>query len=317
MVAGQNNFVASKFINKTKMLNSKSIGDKIATARKNTNLSQAELAQQVSISPQAVGKWERGESMPDITTLNCLAEILGVDLNYFSESFQSVDTEVTTFEPLDKQSVEFSSSKQKKKPSWDMSKLNLTDSDFSGLKNLHEKLSSTNIQRCLFIGSEMAGLILNNNNVDSCDFSNSDISNSHIQNSMLGKNTFKNCSLKSTKFSRSYIEGCDFTGADFAEAEFKTGGFGKNTIVNAMLNGTNFIEMGIQDIVFEGILEDCRFENCTFYGVKFQNATLLNTFFKNNKKFKRVKFNNCKVDKLTYAFLKNNLADLAGITLIS
>jgi uncharacterized protein YjbI with pentapeptide repeats len=317
MVAGQNNFVASKFINKTKMLNSKSIGDKIATARKNTNLSQAELAQQVSISPQAVGKWERGESMPDITTLNCLAEILGVDLNYFSESFQSVDTEVTTFEPLDKQSVEFSSSKQKKKPSWDMSKLNLTDSDFSGLKNLQEKLSSTNIQRCLFIGSEMAGLILNNNNVDSCDFSNSDISNSHIQNSMLGKNTFKNCSLKSTKFSRSYIEGCDFTGADFAEAEFKTGGFGKNTIVNAMLNGTNFIEMGIQDIVFEGILEDCRFENCTFYGVKFQNATLLNTFFKNNKKFKRVQFNNCKVDKLTYAFLKNNLANLAGITLIS
>ncbi|MEI6349172.1 MAG: hypothetical protein WCP69_14585 [Bacteroidota bacterium] len=29
------------------MLNSKSIGDKIATARKKTNLSQAELAQQV------------------------------------------------------------------------------------------------------------------------------------------------------------------------------------------------------------------------------------------------------------------------------
>jgi uncharacterized protein YjbI with pentapeptide repeats len=317
MEAEQNNFVASKFINKTKMLNSKSIGDKIATARKKTNLSQSELAQQVSISPQAVGKWERGESMPDITTLNRLAEILGVDLNYFSESFQSVDTEVKSFEPLDNQSVEFPSSKQNKKPSWDISKLNLTDSDFSGLKNLHEKLSSTNIQRCLFIGSEMSGLILNNNNVDSCDFSNSYISNSHIQNSMLGKNTFKDCSLISTKFSRSNIEGCDFTGADFAEAEFNTGGFVKNTIVNAKLNGTNFIEMGIQDIVFEGILEDCRFENCTFYGVKFQNATLLNTFFKNNKKFKRVQFNNCKVDKLTYAFLKNNLADLKGITLIS
>jgi uncharacterized protein YjbI with pentapeptide repeats len=134
---------------------------------------------------------------------------------------------------------------------------------------------------------------------------------------MLGKNTFKNCSLKSSKFSRSYIEGCDFTGTDFDETEFKTGGFGKNTILNAKLNGTNFIEMGIQDIVFEGILEDCHFENCTFYSVKFQNATLLNTFFKNNKKFKRVQFNNCKVDKLTYAFLKNNLADLTGITLIS
>ena len=47
------------------MLNSNSIGNKIAEARKKINLSQAELAQQVSISPQAVGKWERGESMPD------------------------------------------------------------------------------------------------------------------------------------------------------------------------------------------------------------------------------------------------------------
>lgn len=297
------------------MLNSKSIGDKITTARKKANLSQAELAQQVSISSQAVGKWERGESMPDITTLNRLAEILGVDLNYFSESFQNVNAEMTALDKSDNL-VELSNT-QKKKRSWDMSKLNLTDSDFSGLKNLHEKLSSTNIQRCLFIGSEMSGLILNNNNVDSCDFSNSDISNSQIQNSMLGKNTFKNCSLKSSKFSRSCIEGCDFTGADFAETEFKTGAFGKNTIVDTKLNGTNFIDMGIQDIVFEGILEDCRFENCTFYGVKFQNATLLNTFFKNNKKFKRVQFNNCKVDKLTYAFLKNNLADLTDVTIIS
>jgi uncharacterized protein YjbI with pentapeptide repeats len=83
------------------------------------------------------------------------------------------------------------------------------------------------------------------------------------------------------------------------------------------LNGANFFEMAIQDIVFEGTLEDNRFENCSFYGVKFQNATLLNTFFKNNKKFKRVQFINCKVDKLTYVFLKNNLADLTGITLIS
>ena len=297
------------------MLNSKSIGNKIATARKKTNLSQAKLAQQVCISPQAIGKWERGESMPDITTLNRLAEILGVDLNYFSENFQAVNPEITVLEESNNNPEELSKT-QKKKTSWDMSKLNLTDSDFSGLKNLHQKLSSANIQQCLFIGSEMSGLFLKNNNVDNCNFTNSDISNSQIQNSMLNKNEFRNCSLKSTKFLKSYIENCDFTEADLTDAEFKNGGFGKNTIVNAKLNGINFFEMAIQDIVFEGTLEDSRFENCSFYGVKFQNATLLNTFFKNNKKFKRVQFVNCKVDKLTYAFLKNNLADLTGITLI-
>jgi len=298
------------------MLNSKFIGDKIATARKKINLSQAELAQQVSISPQAVGKWERGESMPDITTLNRLAEILDVDLNYFSENFQAINAEITALKKSNDNSDVLSKT-PKKKNSWDMSKLNLADSDFSGLKNLHEKLSSTNIQRCLFVGSEMSGLLLKNNNVDNCDFTNSDISNSQIQNSMLNKNEFRNCSLKSIKFLKSYIENCDFTEADLTDAEFKSGGFGKNTIANATLNGTNFFEMAIQDIVFEGTLEDCRFENCSFYSVKFQNATLQNTFFKNNKKFKRVQFVDCKVDKLTYAFLKNNLADLTGITLIS
>lgn len=298
------------------MLNSKSIGSKIATARKNKNLSQAELAQLVSISPQAVGKWERGESMPDITTLDRLAGFLGVDLNYFSENFQTADAERTSLPKSENNFVELSDI-QSNKPGWDLSKLNLTDSDFSGLKNLHEKLSSTNIQRCLFIGSELSGLNLNNNNVDGCDFSDSDISKSNIRNSMLSRNTFINCSLKNTIFSRSYIDGCDFSGADFTGTEYKSGGFSKNIIANANLNGTVFFDMGIQDVVFEGILDDCRFEQCTFYGVKFQNATLLNTFFKNNKKFKRIQFNNCKVDKLTYAFLKNNLADLKGITLIS
>lgn len=298
------------------MLNSNLIGDKIATARKKLNLSQAELAKQVSISPQAVGKWERGESMPDINTLNRLAEILGVDLNYFSGNVQAVNTESTALEKNKYPSNNLSKSQQKKS-AWDMSKLNLTDSDFSGLKNLNEKLSSSNIQRCLFIASEMSELFLKSNHVDNCNFTDSDISHSQIHDSMLNRNVFRNCSLKSTKFINSFIEACDFTDADLTETEFKNGGFSKNTIVNAKLNGANFFEMAIQDIIFEGTLEDNHFENCSFYGVKFQNATLLNTFFKNNKKFKRVQFVNCNVDKLTYAFLKNNLADLTGITLIS
>ncbi|HSY62734.1 MAG TPA: helix-turn-helix domain-containing protein, partial [Cytophaga sp.] len=193
------------------MLNSNSIGNKIAAARKKTNLSQAELAQQVSISPQAVGKWERGESMPDINTLSHLAKILGVDLNYFSDGFQSTDKEITNAEPFTKQSTELPSGNEKKKLNWDMSKLNLVDSDFSGLKNLHEKFSSSNMQRCLFIGSDMSGLTLNSNNIDGCDFTDSNISNSQIQSSNIGNNIFKNCSLKETEFSKCNINACDFS----------------------------------------------------------------------------------------------------------
>lgn len=117
------------------MLETKKIGNKIAEARKKVNMSQAQLAERLLfINPQAVGKWERGESMPDITTLNHLAEILGVDLNYFSENFHSSVTEKIPGEPLVNQSAELPSEKQKKKLSRDMSGGNWVDADFSGLK---------------------------------------------------------------------------------------------------------------------------------------------------------------------------------------
>src|SRR6185312_1055948 len=200
-------------------------------------------------------------------------------------------------------SDELPSGAQKKKLSWDMSHENLVDTDFSGLKNLHEKFIYSNMQRCLFVGSDLSGLHLKSNNVERCDFSDSDISSSHIQNSHLAKNIFKNCSLKETEFSRSYIEGGDFSGADFTGMVFKSGGFGNNTIVNAVWNRTSFIDTQLVDIVFEGRLEDCYFENCVFTRVTFQHSTLMNTFSKNNKRLKRIRFIDCKADNLSYAFL--------------
>ena len=308
-------------------METKKIGNKIAEARKKINISQAELAQRLFISPQAVGKWERGESMPDIVTFNRLAEILGLDLNYFSETFQSVVNKTATNESMIKQSTELPSVKQEKKLSWDMSRGNWVDADFSGLKNLHDKFSSSNMQRCKFIGSDLSGLLLKNNNVDSCDFSGSDLSSSHIQNSNLANNLFKDCSLKETEFSESYIYGCDLTGADLTGVVIKSGGFtgvavksddfGKNTIADAVWNRTSFIDTQIADIVFTGILEDCYFENSEFTRVTFKNATLMNTFFKNNKKLKRIRFIDCKADRMTYEFLKQGNADLTGITLLT
>jgi len=293
------------------MESTKTIGNKIAEARKKATISQAQLAESLFISSQAVGKWERGESMPDITTFIRLAEILGVDLNYFSESFQSVVTETIPVEP----STDLPSEKQKKKLNWNMSSGNWVDADFSGLKNLHEKFSSSNLQRCLFIGSEMSGLLLKGNNVENCDFSNSDISSSRIQNSYFVNNLFKVSSFKNAEFSGSYIMGCDFTDANFTEAVFKSGGLQKNSIANAVWNRTSFIGMNLDDLVFDGTINDCSFENCAFKKVVFQKATLINTFFK-NKNLKRVQFIDCQVDRITYAFLKNGKADLSGIMLL-
>lgn len=296
------------------MQNSKLIGNKITEARKKINLSQAELAQHVSISSQAVGKWERGESMPDITTLSRLSEIFGVDLNYFSENSRSVDTVVTAHKLLEK-SIELPTAK--KKHSWDMSEGNWVDADFSGLKNLQEKFSSSNLQRCKFIGSDLSGLLLKSNNVDSCDFSDSNICNSKVYNSHLVNNFFKGCSFKETDFAESHIKGCNFSDADFSDVVFKSTSLEKTIVANATWNRTCFIATTITDAVFNGTLENCSFENCGFTKVTFQNATLVNTFFKNNKNLKKIKFIDCQTDRMTYEFLKSGKADLEGIKLIT
>lgn len=297
------------------MLNSKSIGNKIALARKKLNLSQAELAQQVSISSQAVGKWERGESMPDITTLNRLAEIMGVDLNYFSDSFQSVNTEAGSLEPLNVEASEFPVTNKKKKLSWNMSESNWLNVDFSGLKNLQEKFSSSNIENCKFIGSDLSGLLLRNNNFDACNFSDSKIIGSQIQKSNIANSLFNNCLLNETEFSGSFVYGCNFIEADFSGVVIKSGGFEKNTIANAVWNSTSFIDTHIRDIVFEGTIEDCCFEKCTFAKVTFQNSKLVNTFFKYND-LKRIQFINCQADRMTYELLKNGKANLTGLIVI-
>jgi uncharacterized protein YjbI with pentapeptide repeats len=297
------------------MVNFKMIGNKIAEARKKVNISQAQLAQRLFISSQAVGKWERGESMPDIITFNRLAEILGVDLNYFSEGLFPVSTEIIPGESSEKQTNDLLSSKQKKNRSWDMSRGNWMDADFSGLKNLHEKFSSSNMLRCKFVGSDLSGLLLKNNNVQTCDFSGSDLSRSQIQNSNLSNNLFKECSMKETEFSQTYITGCDFTGADFTGVIIKSGCFGKNTIVDAVWNCTSFIDSHVADVIFTGTLQDCSFENCSFTKVIFENATIINTFLK-NKSLKKIRFIDCQADRMTYEFLKNGKANLTGITLI-
>lgn len=291
------------------MIHSKFIGEKISSGRKKLNFSQADLAEKLFISPQAIGKWERGESLPDITTLNRLTEIFSVDLNYFSENFSS--KEVT--EPID--SLETSNASANKQ-SWDLSKQNLVDLDLSGIENLKEQLNASNIQNCLFVGSNLEGISLTSNNISNCNFSNSNLGNSQIQNSNLADNSFESCKLNNSKLLKSYFTNCNFKETDFSETAFQSSYFTNCKLQNATFKESKFLDAGFQDLIFNGTIENCSFENCSFSGVKFENAILINTFFKNNRKLKKVQFIDCQMDKLTYAFLKNNQANLKDVVII-
>ena len=57
-------------------LNTKLMGSFLQTERKKMGLTQSELSEKLSVSPQAVSNWERGETLPDVSILLDLAETL-------------------------------------------------------------------------------------------------------------------------------------------------------------------------------------------------------------------------------------------------
>jgi len=58
-----------------------SIANKLLELRKEKNLSQEELADQIGVSRQAVSKWERAESSPDLDNLIELAKLYDISLD--------------------------------------------------------------------------------------------------------------------------------------------------------------------------------------------------------------------------------------------
>ncbi len=49
--------------------------------RKKAGLSQAEVAEKLFVTRQAVSRWERGETVPEIETLQAMSDFFGVTIN--------------------------------------------------------------------------------------------------------------------------------------------------------------------------------------------------------------------------------------------
>ena len=58
----------------------KTMGETIASLRKEKGMTQKELAEKMSVTDKAVSKWERDLSCPDINSVPHLADVLGVSV---------------------------------------------------------------------------------------------------------------------------------------------------------------------------------------------------------------------------------------------
>lgn len=68
------------------------IAKNISALRAEEGITQLELAERLNYSDKAVSKWERGESIPDVTVLMEIANMFGVTLDYLVQSEHPKET---------------------------------------------------------------------------------------------------------------------------------------------------------------------------------------------------------------------------------
>ena len=63
------------------------LGQNLQAARKAKGLSQETLAEQIGVSRQALGKWEKDIALPGLDNLQAAAQVLGVSVEIVFGSF--------------------------------------------------------------------------------------------------------------------------------------------------------------------------------------------------------------------------------------
>jgi len=314
-------------------MESKIIGSKIAQARKKINISQAQLAQRLFISPQAVGKWERGESMPDITTFNRLAEILGVDLNYFSENLQSADDETVNKIAIDsihdsKQTIQedgSGSSSPGRQVPINLTAIDLQKSDFAGVILHNGKFKVIQLGGANFAGADLTGSSFEVSDAREANFDGANLTDCNFSIIDLTDASFRKSILVRTTLSMSG-QGAKFVDVNLIDAKLTRADLRKTNFENCIFNGVDFKYCDLRGVCFDGqTFIGVRFDKSSLNDVSFKGATLRNVsitppFSVTNKSYRDMKticFDGARMDKLTYAALKGlRVIDLSKVTII-
>ncbi len=302
-------------------MDTKMIGSKIANARKEKNMSQAQLAQLLFISGQAVGKWERGESIPDILTLNRLAEILGTDLNYFSENLAADDKKGES-----NQTIETLVSSESREPQL-VTRFNgteLTKSDFTGVVAHKIKFNGSSLRNSDFSKADLTGSSFYACDASEINFNEANLTDCVFTATNLTDSTFHKSIMVRTELSKLELNGVRFTAIKMLNVKLAVTDLRDTIFENCVFEGVDFSNSDMRGLCLDQqIFEGVKFHNTALNDVTFNGATLKNVSFRSNaltnryyRAIKTIRFDGAMIDKLSYAALKGIGADLSKVTLV-
>ena len=81
-------------------MNQSTIGAYILRKRREKNLTQEQLAEQLGVSNKTVSKWENGKCMPDYSIIRKLCEILGVTLPELMDGEDAAESSVRVYDDV-------------------------------------------------------------------------------------------------------------------------------------------------------------------------------------------------------------------------
>lgn len=169
-------------------------------------------------------------------------------------------------------------------------------------RELKQQIQGMDFSKMDLRNSDFKGII-----VTEVDFGKSDLRGSDFSGSDLSKSSFKYSDLRNVSFDGANLTDAKLNMVDLTKASFK----------NSILDYTDFSHSDLSGVCFDHqTFNGTIFNSSGLKGTTFKNAILNNVSFKYTADCKKANFDGATVDKLTYAVLKGNKANLEKVTII-
>ena len=202
---------------------------------------------------------------------------------------------------------------------------NLPESDFAGVTAQKGKFDASALRGSNFSGADLTGSSFKASDVVEANFDDANLTDCNFYTSDLTDASFKKAMLVRTEFSTSEMTGAKFIDARLTDVKLTVCDLRKTIFEKCIFDGVDFKTSDLRGLCLDGqTFMGVKFGEAALNEVTFKGATLKNVSFappwsltrKYYLAIKTIRFDDARMDKLTYAALKGLGADLSKVTVV-